>query len=55
MGPARYEGFDPLLPAAGAESMLRLCERFGRYGMYDEYIAYPPPASPETSALASAG
>ena len=54
MGPARYEGFDPLLPEAGAESMLRLCERFGRDGMYDEYIAYPP-ASPETGALASAG
>ena len=36
MGPARYERFDPLLSEAGAESMLRLCERFGRYGMYDE-------------------
>jgi hypothetical protein len=32
---ARFERFDPLLPEAQAEAMLRLCERFGRYGMYD--------------------
>ena len=36
MGSARYERFDPLLSEAGAESMLHLCEHFGRYGMYDE-------------------
>ncbi len=42
MGPARYAGFDPLLPEAVTESTL-----------IDEYIAYPP-ASPETGALASA-
>jgi hypothetical protein len=33
---ARYEILDPLLGAAGAEAMLRLCERFGRYGSYAE-------------------
>jgi hypothetical protein len=33
---AEYERFDPLLPEAGAEAMLRLCERFGRYGTYAE-------------------
>jgi hypothetical protein len=36
MGDAAYERFDPLLPAAEAEAMLRLCERFGRYGTYAE-------------------
>jgi hypothetical protein len=33
---ARYEILDPLLGAAGADAMLRLCERFGRYGSYAE-------------------
>jgi len=28
--------FDPLLPEEGAREMLRLCERFGRYGTYAE-------------------
>jgi hypothetical protein len=28
--------FDPLLPEAVAASMVRLCERFGSYGMYSE-------------------
>jgi len=36
MGDAEYVRFDPLLPEAGAEAMLRLCERFGRYGTYAE-------------------
>src|SRR5262245_14640078 len=33
---ARVASFDPLLTAAEAESMVRLCERFGSYGMYSE-------------------
>jgi len=32
----RYELFDPLLGAAQADEMLRLCERFGSYGMYGQ-------------------
>ena len=32
MGPTVYERFDPLLP--DGDAMLRLAERFGRYGMY---------------------
>src|SRR5262245_35564133 len=36
MGDAAYVRFDPLLPGAGADQMLRLCERFGRYGTYAE-------------------
>jgi hypothetical protein len=28
--------FDPLLPRAHADGMLRLCERYGRYGMYSQ-------------------
>jgi hypothetical protein len=31
-----YQRFDPLLPSEQADAMLRLCERFGRYGMYAE-------------------
>jgi len=31
-----FERFDPLLPAEAAEDLLRLCERFGHYGTYDE-------------------
>lgn len=31
-----FQLFDPLLPAADADGMLRLCERFGRYGTYAE-------------------
>src|SRR5439155_845429 len=34
MATATYRVFDPLLPRAQAERMLRLCERFGAYGMY---------------------
>jgi len=33
---ARYQSFDPLLSAAEAEDILRLCERFGSYGLYSE-------------------
>jgi len=33
---ARYEVLDPLFDAAQADAMLRLCERFGRYGCYAE-------------------
>jgi hypothetical protein len=31
-----YVLFDPLFDEAGAEAMVRLCERFGRYGMYSQ-------------------
>lgn len=31
-----YVLFDPLFDDAGAEAMVRLCERFGRYGMYSQ-------------------
>ena len=31
-----FQLFDPLLSAADADGMLRLCERFGRYGTYAE-------------------
>jgi len=33
---ARYEILDPLFAPAEADAMLRLCERFGRYGCYAE-------------------
>ena len=33
---ARFEILDPLLEPAEADAMLRLCERFGRYGSYAE-------------------
>jgi hypothetical protein len=33
---SRYRVFDPLLPADQAREMIRLCERFGSYGMYSE-------------------
>src|SRR5262245_7606692 len=36
MGDAAYVRFDPLFPERQAEAMLRLCERFGRYGTYAE-------------------
>ena len=36
MATATYRVFDPLLPRAPAERMLRLCERFGAYGMYSQ-------------------
>src|SRR2546426_4229003 len=36
MAMATYRVFDPLLPRAQAERMLRLCERFGAYGMYSQ-------------------
>jgi hypothetical protein len=36
MASVPYHHFDPLLPEGEAEAMLRLCERFGRYGTYAE-------------------
>lgn len=36
MAPVRYESFDPLLGAAGADAMLRLAERWGTYRTYAE-------------------
>jgi len=33
---ARVASFAPLFPAAGADALLRLCERFGSYGMYGQ-------------------
>ena len=36
MAAVPYRLLDPLFPAALAEGMCRLCERFGRYGMYSE-------------------
>lgn len=31
-----YVTFDPLFDERGADAMVRLCERFGRYGMYSQ-------------------
>jgi len=31
-----YQAFDPFLSAADADAMVRLCERYGSYGMYSE-------------------
>jgi len=36
MATATYRVFDPLLPRAQAERMLRVCERFGGYGTYSQ-------------------
>ncbi len=36
MATATYRSFDPLLPDDDAEDVLRLCERFGSYGLYSE-------------------
>jgi hypothetical protein len=36
MATAVHRVFDPLLPCAQAEEMLRLCERFGVYGLYSQ-------------------
>jgi hypothetical protein len=36
MATPTYRVFDPLLPPAQADAMLRLCERFGSYGMYSQ-------------------
>jgi hypothetical protein len=32
----RFTRFDPLLPDSEADALVRLCERFGSYGMYSE-------------------
>ena len=44
---ARYRVFDPLLGAAGADAMLRLCARFGRYPTYAEDVTAAEPFAPE--------
>ncbi len=36
MSTHQYQLFDPLLSPADAERMIRLCERYGRYGMYSQ-------------------
>ena len=36
MATPTYRVFDPLLPQPQADAMLRLCERFGTYGMYSQ-------------------
>jgi len=36
MAAHHYQLFDPLFPPAAADAMVRLCERFGRYGMYSQ-------------------
>jgi hypothetical protein len=36
MATATHRVFDPLLPATQATAMLRLCERFGTYGLYSQ-------------------
>jgi hypothetical protein len=43
---ARTEILDPLLPPAAADAMLRLCERFGRYGCYAEDATNAVPLAP---------
>jgi hypothetical protein len=43
----RYRLFDPLLGADGAEAMLRLCERFGRYPTYAEDVTASEPFAPD--------
>ena len=36
MATPTYRVFDPLLARPQADAMLRLCERFGTYGMYSQ-------------------
>jgi hypothetical protein len=36
MGDISYQFFDPLFSDSDADAILRLCERFGSYGMYSE-------------------
>ena len=38
-GASAYRLFDPLLGDAQADAMMRLCERFGTYGMYSQEAA----------------
>jgi hypothetical protein len=44
---APFRIFDPLLPAAEADAMLRLCERFGSYRTYAEDVTASEPFAPE--------
>jgi hypothetical protein len=39
--------FDPVLGAEGADAMIRLCERFGRYPTYAEDVTAAVPFAPE--------
>jgi hypothetical protein len=43
---AIYRVFDPLLPTAQADDMLRLCERFGSYRTYAEDVTASEPYAP---------
>ena len=43
---ARFEILDPLLAPDGADAMLRLSERFGRYGCYAEDATNVVPLAP---------
>jgi hypothetical protein len=43
---ARFEILDPLFAPAEADAMLRLCERFGRYGSYAEDATNEVPLAP---------
>jgi hypothetical protein len=45
--PAPFRIFDPLLPVAEADAMLRLCERFGSYRTYAEDVTASEPFAPE--------
>ena len=39
--PHPHHSFDPLLSAAGAERMVRICEEFGSFKMYSEEPTFP--------------
>jgi hypothetical protein len=47
MAKAVYQLFDPLLPAAEADAMLRLCERFASYRTYAEDVTASEPFAPQ--------
>ncbi len=57
MASETVEILDPLLGAEGAEAMLRLCERFGRYGSYAEdatnAVVYAPELAQRHDAAAN--
>src|SRR4029453_17916856 len=44
---ADFQLFDPLLGAEGADAMLALCERYGRYVTYAEDVTAAVPFAPE--------
>src|SRR5262245_13861163 len=43
---ARFELLDPLLDTQAADEMLRICERYGRYGCYAEDATNAVPFAP---------